>query len=375
MLFRPDDETTLKVAFAMTRGVTSHVVRAMEAADVTLNNFFEWSDPQLADALNLNNMHFFERSLRNEALINARKEVEFISNHHIKALFITDEDYPQNLASASEPPVLIYKIGDADLNAGHHVGIVGTRKITPYGAEAERQLITGLAEYFPDLCVWSGLAYGADAIAHTEALSGNRATVAVVAHGLQTIYPSSHRELARKIIKSGGAIISEYPSGTQAYRGHFLERNRIVAWSTDATIVIESEIKGGAMSTANHAFQENRDVFALPGRISDPISAGCNHLIRTNKAHLISSAADFIEVTGWQPAGMAVTPKMRCLFPELSGDNRVIYDSLRASADPMTLDSLHTSTHIPISTLLGLLMELEFDGVVLKLPGNRFSLS
>lgn len=373
MISSNDTETTLKVALSMTKGVTLPVVARMTERGVTLEDFFTQENLTLGESLGLPSGMTFDRYSREQALYAARNEVEFMSRHSIEAVFIGDREYPWRMAECSDAPILLYKLGECDLNGEHMLSVVGTRKITPYGQEMGRRIVKETGEYFPDLCVVSGLAYGADAVAHTVALEEGLATVAVVAHGLNTIYPAAHRDLAKRIVKSGGAIVSEYPCGTSAYRRNFLARNRIVAWMSDATVIIESEIKGGAMSTANHAFRENRDVFAVPGRSVDPMSAGCNHLIRRHKASLVTSAADIIEATGWRPLGVAVTPEMRCLFPELEGNEKKIYDMLLASDAPQSADSIHAVTRIPIGELASVLSEMEFEGIILRHPGNRFT--
>lgn len=359
----------------MTPGAGSHLLERMDEVGLSLEEFFRLPDPQLVEALRIRGKFQFDAGSREEALIKARREVDFMKRHHIRGLFIRDDEYPQKLAICSGAPLMLYCLGDCDFNSRHSIGVVGTRRLTPNGADAAAKLVRDLSGYFPDLCVWSGLAYGADAVAHQTALEQKRATVAVLAHGLHTIYPAAHRDLAKRIINTGGAVVTEYPSGTTPFRGNFLERNRIVAWSTDATVVVESEVKGGAMSTANYAFHENRDVFAFPGRITDPMSAGCNHLIRINKASLITSAADVIEALGWKPAGIAVSRNNDTLFPELKGDSEIIYSLLVNSPQPMPIDSIHALTGIAVSSVLGSLSEMEFDGMVIRHPGNRFSVS
>lgn len=374
MLFTPDTEQIFKVALAMTRGVTLEIVRRMQEIGVEAEEFFHTDDYKLSEKFGLKcQLECFDCTNREKALLAARKEVEFLRQHHIKTLFIGDDDYPARMAECHSAPIILYQLGDCDLNAVHNVSVVGTRRITPYGADFTRRFVKELGEYIPDLCVWSGLAHGTDSFAHQAAIDSGLTTVAVLAHGLDTIYPAVNRELAKRIIKSGGALLTEYPVGIKPFRGNFLERNRIVAWSTDATVVVESELKGGAMSTANHAFVENREVFALPGRTSDPMSAGCNHLIRNHKAGLLTSAADFIEIIGWQPAEVKVTSQSRSLFPELEGENKVIYETLQRSSEPMSLDSLHDASKLPVANILSILMELEFDGIVIKYPGNRYS--
>ena len=255
------------------------------------------------------------------------------------------------------------------------VSVVGTRKPTPYGLEFCNRFIDEIGDYFADAIIVSGLAYGIDAAAHKKALDTGLNTVAVVAHGLNMIYPAANRNIAKEIIHSGGSILSEYPFGTKPFKPNFLSRNRIVAGLSDVTVVVESNIKGGAMSTANFAFMYNRDVMALPGRSTDELSSGCNLLIRKNKAHLIESAADFIETTGWLPLDIPVNQKQRNLFPELQGDEKRIYEMLKNNRDPVQIDLLVQQTGISASKLLIILTELEFDGIIMRHPGNRFSIS
>lgn len=370
-----DSDTILKVALSMTRGATSSLYRHMEDCGVSLRDFFELDTPELSDALSINKGFEFDRYMRDEALFNARKEGDFMCRHHIKPLFISDDDYPWRMSDIADAPLLIYSLGDCEFNREHLISMVGTRRASPYGIDFCKKFINDLTGYFPDVVIVSGLAYGIDAASHCAALDNDVPTIAVMAHGLNTIYPASHRDLARRIIKSGGALISEYPFGTAAYRQRFLERNRIVSAISDAIIIVESEIKGGAMSTAAHAFNYSRDVFALPGRINDPMSAGCNHLIRRHKASLITCAADLIEVLGWRPLGIRVNPRQRCLFPELEGDSKKIYDYLRFEEEPRGIDAIHLATGVPVPSIISLLSEMEFDAIIMRHPGNRFSIA
>lgn len=357
----------------MLNGATSDLFQNIIGHGMTVKDFMEASDTELRAITGKQPISGLEAYRRQEAIIKATKEIKFINRHNIRAICIDEPEYPIRLANITSPPIIIYVIGECNLNTTNPVSIVGTRKMTPYGADATKKITRELAGYFPELMVVSGLAYGVDATAHSTALECNVKTVGVVAHGLDMIYPAQHRDLARRIISSGGALVSQYPSGTRPYRNNFLERNRIVAGISDATIVIESEMKGGAMSTARHAFEADRDVFALPGRITDVMSTGCNHLIRKQRAHLITSAADLIEVTGWQPLGAKINPNHRTLFPELEGDAKKIYDFLRFESEPISLDGICHFTGIPISKLLGIINDLEFEGVVIRHPGNRFS--
>lgn len=364
-----------KVALSFLKGATLDALHQIMDRGISLPDLFELPESTICAILDRPLPEPFDPYHRSQAMVLAEKEMRFVERHHIRVLFADEQDYPIRLAQIQSPPPVLYMLGKTTLNQPHPVSVVGTRMVSPYGADSTRRITRELAEYFPDLCVVSGLAYGVDCIAHTTALETKVTTLAVVAHGLDTIYPAQHRDLARRIIGAGGAILSQYPSGTRPFRSNFLERNRIVAGISDATIVMESELKGGAMSTARHAFEANRDVFALPGRASDSKSTGCNHLIRTQRAHLITTAADLIEVTGWQPLGIKVEARHRSLFPELDGDARLIYDYLRLEPEPRAIDLIHHHTSIPMSRLMALISDLEFDGVLIRHPGNRLSVA
>lgn len=312
---------------------------------------------------------------RGEAVARARREWEFIEKHGIKTIFLLDSDYPQRLAEIASPPKMLFVLGSTAFSTPYILSVVGTRRCTRSGMDFCKDFVTELAAMFPDLWVISGLAYGIDSIAHSAAIEAGRPTGAVLAHGLDTIYPAAHRNLAKEIIQKGGALISEYPSGITPYRSRFLERNRIVAALSDATVVVESEIKGGAMSTANTAFSYSREVFAVPGRPADIMSSGCNHLIRKNKAHILTSVSDFIEEMDWRPAGLKIDARQRCLFPELEGDAKTVYDCIRFNREPLTPDGIHAATTLPIAKVMAALGELEFDGIISRLPGNRYEIS
>ena len=370
-----DTELTFQVAFSMLKGASYDVWLALQERGISLSDFFEADDMALRNAAGGDKMRLPDRYARDEAMVRARRELEFTSKHNIRPLWVEGDDYPWRMVNVANPPLVIYMLGQCNLNVEHVASVVGTRKLTPCGAEFTRRFIGDLAGYFPDLVVVSGLAYGTDAVAHQAALDAGVPTVGVLAHGLDMMYPASHRDLAKRMLAAGGGLISQYPSGTRIYRNNFLERNRIVATLSDATVVIESEIKGGAMSTARHAFEADRDVYAVPGRVSDPMSAGCNHLIRKQRASLLTAAADLIERTGWTPLGAHINPDQRSLFPELGGEPKVIYDYLRFEPEPRGADQIHLHTGLPMGRLLSLLADMEFDGVLIRHPGNRFSVA
>lgn len=368
------EEYCRKMALGLLKGNSGKLACAIEESGMRLSDFFALSMEEVRSALSMRKCSVLTESDRQEALVQARKLAERMSGHNVEGLYIADADYPQRLAEAPDAPALLFKLGDADLNGRHVLNLVGTRRSTPYGTNFCKKLIEDLSAYFPDLTVVSGLAYGIDGAAHAAAMECGLPTVAVVAHGLDMVYPAQHRDLARTIVKNGGAIVSEYPYGVRPYPQRFLERNRIIAALSDLTIVVESDVKGGAMSTANSAFSYSREVMALPGKITDASSSGCNWLIKKQKASLISGAADVIELMGWQPMGLNVKQPEPTLFPELTGDVALIYETLRQSEGPMQADRLHALTKIPAAELAGILGEMEFDGLITRHAGNRYSL-
>lgn len=370
-----EHETIYRIALGMMKGINSQMVRRMVDAGVSAEDFFTLDLLSVSDALGLNSKTGFGANDRENALKRAAEEYAFTSRHSVKVISLLDDNYPWLLAETPDAPVTLYMLGDADLNSQHTISVVGTRKPTQYGMNFCKQFCSDLGGYFPDLTIISGLALGIDSAAHTAALETNHSTIAVVAHGLDMVYPAVNRDLARRIIKSGGAIITEYPSGSTPYAARFLERNRIVAGLSQITAVIESPIKGGAMSTANFAFHYNREVVSLPGRVTDHVSAGCNLLIRKEKAHLLTAAADVIELMDWKPLGKHIEPRQRNLFPELDGISGRIYEILKFESEPVAIDTLHQRTGLTVPELMSALTDLEFDGIVTRIAGNRYSIS
>ncbi len=369
-----DQHRFLGMALSFVPGTDPSFVRHMVAAGVSVEEFFSSSQQELSARLGIKAAPLLDRMVRDEALFKAKKEAEFMQKHGIVSFSITDDDYPSRLSDIDRAPLTLYRLGEADMDADKMFSIVGTRHSTSYGTRYVANLVEELAPYFPGMVIVSGLALGIDSAAHEAALKAGLPTVAVVAHGLNTIYPAVNRDLARRIIAAGGAILSEYPSGVTPYRSRFLERNRIVATMTDAVLVAESAEKGGAMSTAAVAASYGRELLALPGRIGDEMSAGCNRLIRSQKALMAGSAVEMMSMLGWQPKSVKMAPKQRDLFPELSGNEKSIYDALRFSQEPMPVDALRERTGIAIHDLMASLGEMEFEGIIDRLPGNRFTL-
>lgn len=370
-----DSELLFKIALAMTPHVNAQVVRAMCDAGISASDFFTSDMHELSERLSVSSR--FENCVREEALFRARRELEFVGRHSVRVLYMLDDDYPYLLREIPDAPVVLYVLGSADLNAQPLMSIVGTRRCTSYGAGFCNAFVSDMAAYMPSATIVSGLAYGIDAAAHIAALENNLKTVAVVAHGLDMIYPASHRDLARRIISSGGAIVSEYPTCTKPFQGRFLERNRIVAGLSELTVVAESEVKGGAMSTASLAFSYSREVVAVPGRHSDVTSSGCNALIARQKAHIYTSVADVMSIMGWKPSLFDSGTNMhsRPLFPELEEDPAKVFSFLRECGMPVSVDEIHLALSVPMPSLMAALTELEFEGIVVKLPGARYELA
>jgi DNA processing protein len=299
------------------------------------------------------------------------KEISFIEKYKIKVLFMKDKNYPQKLLNCYDPPTILYYKGEADLNQRKSIAIIGTRNNTEYGKQLTHQLIQDLAPYDP--LIISGLAAGIDALAHKQSLYLQLPTVGVLGHGLDTIYPGHHKNLAKEILRQSGGLLTEFKSGTLPDKHNFPTRNRIVAGMADAVVVIETAVKGGSMITARLGFDYNRDVFAFPGKTTDTKSEGCNHLIREQKAQLIFSAKDIIEMMGWgsQPTKSVVQKK---LFETLDTNEAVIVQKLENSTG-LHVDQLQMSTALSGSMLASVLLQLELKGVIRQLPGKIFMLT
>lgn len=306
----------------------------------------------------------------------AREELDFARKNRIQCICYSDERYPQRLRECADAPVLLYYRGSRDLNAQRVVSIIGTRRCTEYGKELCRHLTAELQRLCPDVVVVSGLAYGIDIQAHRHALACGLDTVGVLAHGLDQIYPRTHRDTAAEMTSHGG-LLTEFMSRTNADKVNFIRRNRIVAGMADATVVVESAAKGGALITAELAEGYHRDVFAFPGRTTDPYSQGCLALIRANRAVLVTGAEDIVNAMGWATRQTLEEarrqPVQRDLFPDLTDEERLVADCL-AQCDDKQINMLAVETNIPIHKVSALLFGMEMKGVVKMLSGGRYRL-
>ena len=311
-----------------------------------------------------------------EPMKRAEFELKFMQEHQIRAITLNDDDYPQRLRECADAPIILYYKGNADLNQSKIISIVGTRQCTQYGIDLIRRFVSDLRRHCPEMLIVSGLAYGVDINAHRQALAQGYPTVAVLAHGLDHIYPYHHRDTAAQMLNHGG-LLTEFMTQTNADKPNFVRRNRIVAGLSDAVIVIESKSKGGGLITADIAQSYNRAVFAYPGAVGMPCSEGCNNLIRDNVAALISNADDFVRAMGWQDETKrreALSDGIeRNLFPDLSPEESSIVKQLQQTND-LQLNILSVKTGIPIGHLTALLFQLEMKGVIKPLAGGMYHL-
>ena len=312
-----------------------------------------------------------ESVLRQQVLQEAGKELRFIEREGIRAISYLDEDYPRRLRKHPDCPLVLFFRGNAELQARRTVAIVGTRQPTTHGKIFCEELVDALVPYRP--LVVSGLAYGIDITAHRACLAAELPTLGVLAHGLDRIYPHQHQRTARAMAECGG-LLTEFPKGTVPNRENFPMRNRIVAGLADAIIVVESAKRGGSIITAQLGINYGKDIFAVPGRPRDKYSEGCNELIRTNKATLLQQADDIAQMLNWDVTDAEQLARQRQLFTELTETEKRVIDLLQAKEE-IGVDQLGHQVALADNELAGLLLELEFKGIVRSLPGKRYILS
>lgn len=295
----------------------------------------------------------------------ADRELEFIAQNNITCRVFTDDDYPERLKYCVDGPIVYFEKGKIDWGNPYILSMVGTRQITTNGSAFLDKFMAGIAPLNP--IIVSGYAYGVDILAHQLALEHGLQTVAVMAHGLNQTYPRNHEAYNEKVMENGGFITDFWHTDTFD-RNNFLGRNRIIAGLSEATVVIESAAKGGSLVTAELANSYNREVFAVPGRVNDKYSAGCNQLIKQAKAHLLTTAADIPYILGWQERNVAVQKQ---LFVELNDDEKLIFNFLKKK-DKELLDIIALEINRPVHQVASLLMSMELKGIIKPLPGKQF---
>ena len=365
----PSESLRYAIALSQMKGMSRQVAEKLLLSCGDLDTLFNESAESWREILGIT-APLFDETSREKALSAADAEMAFIEKRGITPLFFTDMDYPARLHECPDAPVMLYFKGNGNLNPHHILSIVGTRKATRYGRDFCADLLGQLSQSVPGLTIVSGMAYGIDICAHREALKNNLPTIGVLAHGLHTLYPSVHRVTAREAEQNGG-LLTEYTTQQPILKINFVARNRIVAGMTEATLVIESPEKGGALITAHLARDYNREVFALPGNINQECSIGCNRLIRDNVAALVTSAKDIIETMGWETATRSDVKQQPSLFPEISEKESVLLQILHERGE-MQINQLTVAPNLPTGEILSTLLEMEFKGLVRTLPGGMF---
>lgn len=368
-----NDERICSIALTLCPGIghigAKRLIDGMGSAAAVFNQRKEL--PQLLPGVNPSVVTALDSPA---AFVHAEREMEFVEKNRLTCLTLKDEAYPSRLRECEDAPLVLFFKGNTDFNRLRVINMVGTRRATDYGKQFCADFLRDLASLFPDVLVVSGLAYGIDIHAHRAALANNLSTVAVLAHGLDRIYPYVHRKTAIDMLPNGG-LLTEFLSETNPDKHNFVSRNRIVAGMSDATIVVESAAKGGSLITAELAEGYHRDCFAVPGRTTDASSIGCNQLIRDSKAALVQSAEDFVRAMSWMPAGQEhkLQAVQRNLFPELTAEEEGVVHILSRQGD-LHINTLVVETDIPVNRMSSLLFELEMKGVVKAMVGGLYHL-
>lgn len=357
-----------QIALSILKTTSNKTLRSILDTTTDLTNFF-------AGKFSVNNkderLKFVSENNRAEALLSAERYLDWITKNNTEILFYQHENFPQRLLECHDTPITLFKQGNFDLNKSKVVAIVGTRNMTTYGKALCENLIQSFKNQ--NIIVISGLAYGVDVYAHELCLKNNIPTVGVLGHGFQFMYPAAHRNIAEAMQENGG-LLSEFLPDTRADKMHFPMRNRIIAGLADATIVIESGAKGGSLITAEMANGYNREVFAFPGNVFDTYSKGCNQLIKQNKAILINSGEEFLEMMNWNTKkGRSKTEQVSLfdLSVNLVGQEKELYTYIKklkeVQKDELMLYFQHYS-----SDLFGVLLQLEMNGLIASTPSGGY---
>jgi len=301
-------------------------------------------------------------------LVEAEKEWEYIQKNNIDYYYFRDEAYPKYLKHCIDSPILIFSRGNIHLEGRKIISVVGTRRITRYGQRFIAEFMEAIAPLHP--VIVSGFAYGVDITAQRAAMDHNLQTIGCLAHGLNQIYPKIHGTYVSQVEKNGG-FITEFWSNSNPDRENFLKRNRIIAGMGEATLVVESAERGGSLVTADIANSYNRDVFAVPGRSTDTFSVGCNTLIKQQKAHMLTSAADLVYILGWKVSEKETITPQKQLFVELDETEKSIYQYLQLNGK-QPLDTVALECNLPIFKTSSSLLNMEIKGVIRPLPGKLF---
>ena len=364
------DKRLYQIALTMVPGIGDITARNLLQVVGDEEKIFKSDKSYLINKVGLS-VKLANEILNPEVLSKAEKEFSFIEKNSIFTYFINEDSYPNRLRECADAPVLIYYKGNFDFNVNKIISIVGTRQSTSYGNHFCDSFLEGISKALPGTLIISGLAYGIDIHAHRAALKHNLPTIGVLAHGLDIIYPSVHRQSAIEMVNNGG-LLTEFTSETEPERHNFVRRNRIVAGMADAVIVVESDEKGGSLITAEIANSYCKDVFAVPGKMTDKYSKGCNKLIASHKADLFKSTEYFLQQMGWdEPEKQKKNPvKQQELFTILTAEEQSIVDKL--TEDGLHIDQLSRVLNIPAYQLFTTLLEMEMKGIIKNTPGNLY---
>lgn len=369
-----DSELKYALAFSLVKGVgditakriLSYVGSFEKACKLSVNELSKIEGIGIIRARNI------YKEINSERIAErVKEELEFIEKNNIEIILYPYKNYPLNLKQCEDGPILLYSKGKFSLKGKKILSVVGTRNITDYGKRMIEKILLGFNGL--DIIVVSGLAYGVDSYVHKTCVENGLETVGVLAHGLDRIYPSINLRLAGKMVENGG-LLTDFMSGTNPDRENFPKRNRIIAGLADATLVIESAKKGGSLITAEIANSYSRDVFALPGKVGEETSEGCNYLIKNNKAHLVDSAQDIINMMGWEINKEQKKVTQKSLFAELSEEEILVAECIE-NESPKHIDQLVAELNSTNSKLAMILLEMEFKGVVRALPGKMYRLN
>jgi DNA processing protein len=364
-----NEELKYRIALTLIPGIGDVLGKKLVAYCGSVEGVFKQKKAALLKIPGIGNF-FANAVMRHSVFGLAEKEMRFIEQERVTTLFYLDENYPERLKQCADGPMMLYYKGNAVLNNKRVLGIVGTRNATEYGKDRCGELLTGLASQ--NLLIVSGLAYGIDIYAHRSCLKHGIQTVAVLAHGLDVIYPPLHCSTAHKMVMNGG-LLTDYTSRTRPDKENFPRRNRIVAGMCDAVVVIESAVGGGSMITAEIAGSYSRDVYAFPGRTGDMYSAGCNKLIKENKAGLIENADDLVRMLGWEEQKTKI-PAQCSLFAALTEEEEKIVEAMKGKGN-VHIDEISILAQLPVQRISALLLNLEFTGVLKSLPGKMYRLN
>ncbi|MFA6806480.1 MAG: DNA-processing protein DprA [Bacteroidales bacterium] len=362
--------TIYDIAFANIHGIGPSTAKEIMKVYSSTEEFFNESKSNL-EKIFKTKTRTINDIVNKTMFARVEKEMEFMERYNIRSLFFTCHDYPKRLLEIPDNPICLYVQGNCDLNMDRMVGVVGTRNATDYGTEQCQKIISSLKEY--NVGIVSGLAYGIDSISHRQSIKEDIPTFAVLGHGLDIIYPKQNHDLAIEMMKNGG-LITEFMTSTKPERYNFPRRNRIIAGLCDCVIVVEAAKKSGSLVSADLAVQYNREVFALPGRLGDVYSEGCNYLISSQRANIIHDTKDIIGIMNWETNRPCLLKTKPIKPSHLSNKESIVYDIIDKKEE-IHIDDIGLECPLSSSELASCLLNLELEGIIRCLPKKTYKIS